>query len=82
MLRLAFPRPTALQYLASELTFTKVVSLRCVISSTGVQSYVQSGAAPISCPILLIFAGSAAEFALNRAVDWLFFTGNMPHPVT
>ena len=28
--------------------------------------------------ILLIFAGSAAEFALNRAVDWLFFTGQLP----
>lgn len=28
--------------------------------------------------ILLIFAGSAAEFALNRAVDWLFFTGKIP----
>ncbi len=28
--------------------------------------------------ILLIFAGSAAEFALNRAVDWLFFTGKLP----
>jgi uncharacterized protein (DUF2236 family) len=28
--------------------------------------------------ILLIFAGSAAEFALNRAVDWLFFTGQIP----
>jgi uncharacterized protein (DUF2236 family) len=25
--------------------------------------------------VLLIFAGAAAEFALNRAVDWLFFTG-------
>jgi hypothetical protein len=25
--------------------------------------------------ILLIFAASGAEFALNRAVDWLFFTG-------
>src|SRR5215470_16395817 len=31
-----------------------------------------------SDPILLIFAGSAAEFALNRAVDWLFFTGQIP----
>jgi hypothetical protein len=29
--------------------------------------------------ILLIFAGSAAEFALNRAVDWLFFTGEIPN---
>src|ERR1051326_1256699 len=29
--------------------------------------------------ILLIFAGSAAEFALNRAVDWLFFTGKIPN---
>jgi hypothetical protein len=28
--------------------------------------------------VLLIFAGSAAEFALNRAVDWLFFTGQIP----
>ncbi len=28
--------------------------------------------------VLLIFAGSAAEFALNRAVDWLFFTGKLP----
>lgn len=28
--------------------------------------------------VLLIFAGAAAEFALNRAVDWLFFTGNLP----
>ncbi len=28
--------------------------------------------------VLLIFAGSAAEFALNRAVDWLFFTNKLP----
>lgn len=28
--------------------------------------------------ILLIVAGSAAEFALNKAVDWLFFTGRLP----
>jgi uncharacterized protein (DUF2236 family) len=28
--------------------------------------------------IMLVFAGSAAEFALNRAVDWLFFTGKIP----
>jgi uncharacterized protein (DUF2236 family) len=28
--------------------------------------------------VLLIFAGAAAEFALNRAVDWLFFTGALP----
>ena len=28
---------------------------------------------------MLIFAGSAAEFALNRAVDWLFFTGKIPN---
>lgn len=28
--------------------------------------------------ILFIFAGSAAEFALNRAVDWLYFTGRLP----
>jgi hypothetical protein len=28
--------------------------------------------------ILFVFAGSAAEFALNRAVDWLFYTGELP----
>ncbi len=28
--------------------------------------------------ILLVFAGGAAEFALSRAVDWLFFTGKLP----
>lgn len=28
--------------------------------------------------VLLVFAGAAAEFALNRAVDWLFFTGRLP----
>jgi hypothetical protein len=28
--------------------------------------------------ILFIFAGSAAEFALSKAVDWLYFTGKLP----
>lgn len=28
--------------------------------------------------ILVIFAGAAAEFALNKAVDWLYFTGKLP----
>ena len=28
--------------------------------------------------ILLIFAGASAEFALNNAVDWLFYTGRLP----
>lgn len=28
--------------------------------------------------IIFIFAGAAAEFALNKAVDWLFFTGRLP----
>lgn len=28
--------------------------------------------------VLLIFAGASAEFALNRAVDWLFFTDALP----
>lgn len=29
--------------------------------------------------VLVVFAGCAAEFALNRAVDWLFFTGKLPN---
>lgn len=28
--------------------------------------------------VLFVFAGAAAEFALNKAVDWLFFTGRLP----
>jgi hypothetical protein len=28
--------------------------------------------------VVLIFAGSAAEFALNKAVDWLYYTGKIP----
>ncbi len=33
--------------------------------------------------MLFVFAGAAAEFALNRAVDWLFFTGKLPRdPMT
>lgn len=28
--------------------------------------------------VLLVFAGASAEFALNRAVDWLFFSGKLP----
>ncbi len=28
--------------------------------------------------ILFIFAGASAEFALNKTVDWLYFTGKLP----
>jgi hypothetical protein len=28
--------------------------------------------------VLFIFAGASAEFALNRSVDWLYFTGRLP----
>lgn len=28
--------------------------------------------------VLFTFAGAAAEFALNKAVDWLYFTGKLP----
>jgi len=28
--------------------------------------------------VLFIFGGAAAEFALNKAVDWLYFTGRLP----
>jgi uncharacterized protein (DUF2236 family) len=28
--------------------------------------------------ILFIFGGAAAEFALNKSVDWLYFTGRLP----
>ncbi|WP_046242456.1 oxygenase MpaB family protein [Hymenobacter terrenus] len=28
--------------------------------------------------VMFVFAGAAAEFALNKAVDWLYFTGRLP----
>ena len=28
--------------------------------------------------VLFIFAGASAEFSLNKAVDWLYFTGKLP----
>src|ERR1700760_2016785 len=28
--------------------------------------------------VLLIFAGASAKFALNKSVDWLYFTGQLP----
>jgi uncharacterized protein (DUF2236 family) len=28
--------------------------------------------------VLFIFAGASSEFALNKAVDWLYFTGTLP----
>jgi uncharacterized protein (DUF2236 family) len=28
--------------------------------------------------VLLIFAGASAEFALNKSVDWLYYTGRLP----
>lgn len=28
--------------------------------------------------VLFIFAGAASEFALNKAVDWLYYTGRLP----
>jgi ER-bound oxygenase mpaB/B'/Rubber oxygenase, catalytic domain len=28
--------------------------------------------------ILFVFAGASAEFALNKAVDWLYYTGRLP----
>src|ERR1700743_2294272 len=28
--------------------------------------------------VLFIFAGAAAEFPLNKSVDWLYFTGRLP----
>src|SRR5436190_21565611 len=28
--------------------------------------------------VLFVFAGASAECALNKAVDWLYFTGRLP----
>src|ERR1700704_2369637 len=28
--------------------------------------------------VLFVFAGASSEFALNKAVDWLYYTGRLP----
>lgn len=50
---------------------------------TGVEYFVNKGSVVReiwgkSDTILFIFAGAAAEFACNKAVDWLYFTGKLP----
>ena len=77
VLRLAFTRPTTLLYVTSELTCHKKSSELAMRDFVDRRSIVRSiwGRSDL---VLLIFAGSAAEFALNRAVDWLFFTGKIP----
>lgn len=50
---------------------------------TGIEYFVHEGSIVRkiwgkSDTILFIFAGASAEFALNKAVDWLYFTGKLP----
>ena len=50
---------------------------------TGIQYFVDKGSIVReiwgkSDTILFIFSGAAAEFALNKAVDWLYYTGKLP----
>jgi len=54
--------------------FKKIVNMKYFVSE---QSIVRKiwGKADTT---LFIFAGAAAEFALNKAVDWLYFTGRLP----
>jgi hypothetical protein len=40
--------------------------------------FVDKGSRGNADTVLFIFAGAAAEFALNKAVDWLYFTGKLP----
>jgi ER-bound oxygenase mpaB/B'/Rubber oxygenase, catalytic domain len=67
---------------ASTMVSTTLSPLNKIDSST-VPDFVQRGSIVRTIwgdpdLVLLIFAGSAAEFALNKAVDWLFFTGEIP----
>jgi len=53
------------------------------IEETGMQYFVEENSIVRKIwgkadTVLFIFAGSAAEFALNKAVDWLYFTGKLP----
>jgi uncharacterized protein (DUF2236 family) len=72
----AFTRLTALQSRASDTTSTAKgqLAMREFVDRRSIVRTIW-GSPDL---ILLIFAGAAAEFALNRAVDWLFFTGYLP----
>ncbi|HEX8561593.1 MAG TPA: oxygenase MpaB family protein [Flavobacterium sp.] len=50
------------------------MSAECFVSNDSVVRQIWGK----SDTILFIFAGAAAEFALNKAVDWLYFTGRLP----
>src|SRR5690242_10577850 len=58
----------------SSLTATRAITARDFVDCRSIVRTIWGNADLV----LLIFAGSAAEFALNRAVDWLFFTGEIP----
>lgn len=48
--------------------------MECFVSPTSIVRRIWG----TSDTVLFIFAGAAAEFALNKAVDWLYFTGRLP----
>jgi hypothetical protein len=61
-------------YLFSSYFYTWPLSMKYFVEPQSIVRKIWSK----SDTILFIFAGSAAEFALNKAVDWLYFTGRLP----
>jgi hypothetical protein len=61
-------------YLFSSYFYTWTLSMKYFVEPHSIVRKIWSK----SDTILFIFAGSAAEFALNKAVDWLYFTGRLP----
>jgi hypothetical protein len=64
-------------------TATSGICCNFIRMSTSTQLFVQEDSVVRriwgkSDTVLFIFAGAAAEFALNKAVDWLYFTGKLP----
>src|SRR5258708_2440739 len=54
--------------------FSKIFSMQFFVEEKSVVRKIWGK----SDTVLFIFGGAAAEFALNKAVDWLYFTGKLP----
>lgn len=61
-------------YLADGFEFCMVMNVEYFVEKDSIVRQIWGK----SDTILLVFAGAAAEFALNKAVDWLYFTGRLP----
>jgi hypothetical protein len=63
-----------LYYFAFQSTFKSEIQMSNFVNKDSIVRKIWG----TSDTILFIFAGASAEFALNKSVDWLYFTGKLP----